>query len=295
MNRHKHANTLAVAALAAIAIAAASPADAARRGAAPPVDSVGDVKSANDLDIALALDSETAAGDNDSFASAKPIAAPNDDRFALRGELTKTDGDGMCRDVDFFTISGLAPSTSYNITQFGDINDKMIVGVFDESGQITAVSDLGKVSATADADGVIVIAGASAEDQDFDGANDSTAQPHGLCGGYYLVIELPVLGDLTGDSAVNVDDVRAMLALFGDTDSPQADLDLDGIVDSDDLRIIADLVTDKKGRRIANNKATKFERQAKRQGLSKEEVARRSKLLSQNPIDKDTPADSRSR
>ena len=294
MNRTKRTTTAAIAALTAITLGATTfTADARTRVGAPPtVDNQGDVKNGDDLEVALALDSESEAGDNNTFGSATPIDAPNDDRFAIRGALSKSTDDGMCRDVDFFFVTGLAPDTEYQVIQHGEVNDKMTVGWFNGDGSLNSASDPldGKISMTTTPEGDLLIGCSADNDGDFNGAGDGGADPHGLCGDYHLILEVALFADINSDAAVNVNDVRAMLAVFGNTDTPAADLDNNGIVDSDDLRILADLVTDRKGRRIANKQAKKAERAAKRQGLSKAEVARNAKLLRETPIAKDTAA-----
>ena len=302
MSSQKRFTHTAIAALAGLAIGAvATDSLAARRVAAPPADNRGStIKDANGLEVALVLDAEQGAQGNNGFGSASPIAAPNADRFAIRGELSKAASDGACRDVDFFAVSGLTPDTDYQVVQFGPINDKMTVGWFAGDGSQNSASDpgVGKIVVTTDASGDLALACTADSDADFDGNADGGAEAHGLCGEYFLIVEpsaAPVVGDLNGDSIVDVDDVRAMLAVFGNTDSPLADLDLNGIVDSDDVRIIAGLVADKQGRKLASKEAKKADRIAKRTGLTKEEVARQAKVLRETPIPKEPTANAGSR
>lgn len=282
-------NRTAIAALAALSIGAlaiTTTADAARRGGNT-IDNPVEVKSADGEEVALVLESEDNAGDNNSAGEATTVEAPNDDRFAIRGDLSKSDSDGMCRDVDFLRIEKLAPDTGYCIILNGPIKDKMVAGWISDTSSVELSGPDGKLCLTADENGVAVIALSADADENFDGVVDGAADTHGLCGDYNLLVELsnePVIADLNGDGAVNVDDVRAMLAVFGDTDNPVADLDSNGIVDSDDLRAIVDIVGDKKGRKLAKKEAKKAEKIAKRLGLTKEEVARQVKVFRETPV-----------
>jgi hypothetical protein len=310
MKSRKTIKRTAIGALAGLAFGCiASTSLAAGRLGGPTVDNQGPAKDADGLDLALVLDTESVVGANDSAGSATPITAPGESPFAIRGALSKSEGDGLCRDVDFFAVTGLAPDTEHQVVQFGDINDKMTVGWFNGDGSLNSASDpaSGKITVTSTAEGELLLACSADNDGDFDGAGDGGADPHGLCGDFFLVVdlkEMPVAGDVNGDSIVDVGDVRAMLGVFGETGHSPADLDGNGIVDADDVRIIADLVTDTKGQKLADKRVKKAEKDAQREAkraakrnrfASKEEAAAASVLLSAAPPEKGVADDAGAR
>lgn len=246
--------------------------------------------------ISLVLESEGGVNGNDVFNSPTMIAAPSDELFAIRGRLSQSDSDGICRDVDFYRVNGLAPLTDYSVSPSGPISDQMAVGWFAGDVLQRGNGAPGKILVTADVDGMALIAVSAQSDADFEGNDDGTFQPHALCGEYHLLFERVTNGDVNGDGLVDIRDVRAMLNVIGAAEESAvglaADLNRDGIVDEHDLRLLAETVDGRRAQRLANKKADKIEkkkakiakkaakkteraerRAAKRAGLTKQEVA----------------------
>lgn len=308
MKSRKSITHTAVAALAGLAFGCvASSSLAANRLGGPIVDNQGPVKDADGLDLALVLEAESVAGANDSAGKPTPIAAPGESPFAIRGALSKSEGDGLCRDVDFLLIDNLVPMSDYCITLNGPINDKMVAAWLSDTSEPIYSGEDGVLCLISDESGAALIGLSAADDTNLDGNADGGAVPHGLCGDYILLVDLkdmPVVGDVNGDSLVDVGDVRAMLGVFGEIGHSAADLDGNGIVDADDVRIIADLVTDKKGLKLANKQVKKAEKAAQREAKraakrnrfeTKAEAAAAAVLLSALPPEKDTAGDAGSR
>jgi len=283
MNRNSYKSTLAIAALAGLTFGAAANTASADRASRGGLNNAGPVTEYDGAEIPVVRETEDGSGANDSFENAIDAVAPSDDRFALRGEFGEQDR--VCADVDVFSISGLAPNTEYLVTQSGAIGDKMSVGWFaaDLSLNSASTGADGKITITADNVGNALLACSAETDGDFDGDADGSAEAHGLCGDYYLTVELAVAGDVNGDDLVDIGDVRAMLGMIGDTGSSSADLTKDGIVDADDLRVLADLVQGKKAkkaRKLAIKRAGKLE------GMElKAAVAANAELFSATPND----------
>lgn len=280
MNRSKIKSTIAIAALAGLTISAAasqSYADRVRGGG-----SFGPIEETEAAETPLVREIEAGSGINDDFANRTDLAAPNDEYFAVKGNLGEEDR--ACRDVDYIGLTGLAPLSDYKLTMFGSINDQMSThwrSPFDGT-PIFASAD-GVLNFVSDKDGYALIAASSFTDGDVDGDNDSDGLAHGLCGDYHFIVELVFRGDVNKDGAVDIGDVRAMLNMIGDTGESTADLNFDGIVDADDLRVLADLVQGKKAkkaRKLAIKRAGKLEGMA-----LKAAVAENAELLSATPND----------
>lgn len=275
MNRSKIKSTIAIAALAGLTISAAASQSYADRVRGN--DSFGPVEETDAVETQLVREIEDGSGVNDTFESSTELVAPNDENFAVRGDLGEKDRE--CRDVDYIGLTGLAPLADYKLTMFGSINDKMTTGwrsPFDGSAIFS--SDNGVLEFVADKDGYAVIAASAATDDNFDGDNDGDGLAHGVCGDYFFIVELVFRGDVNGDGLVDIGDVRAMLNMIGDTGHSSADLNKDGIVDADDLRVLADLVQGKKAkkaRKLAIKRAGKLEGMA-----LKAAVAENAELLS---------------
>lgn len=208
--------------------------------------------------MALVLEVEEADNSNDSVETAGALEAPVMERFAIKGELRKTDADGQCRDNDYFKLTGLSELGAHNVALGGEIADQMRIDQIDpEDGSVIDTSTEGELLITTNASGEAWIKCTSNTD-----ATDPN--PHGLCGSYHLLVEISGFrgADVNGDSLVDISDVRLMLSLIGSTDSPNADLNNDGIVDAADLRILADEVNDRRAQKLAIKRAKKLEKQA---------------------------------
>jgi len=266
MTSRKSFAATAVAALSGLAltVTAASAIAAGRGISPPPVDNQKPADNANGLEIALALET---TDDNNTFGAPSLITAPDANRFALRGELSKSAGEGLCNDVDFYHIDGLTPLGEYIVGLVGPSEMDGHVGLFDDTGLLTDTIDpglAGKILATANGDGGLNLAVSALLDGDFDGNEDKFLNPHGLCAEYLVHFEQVVFGDLNADAQVDTGDVRVLLGAIGSTTAPAADLTNDGIVDADDLRVLANTVTDRKARKLASKNAKKLaKRQAK--------------------------------
>ena len=252
MNRNKKFIATTIAALAGTGIALmTAPAHASRLG--------GNTNQApvtgGDLEATpLVLDTEKGANSNDTFETATVAVAPLDDRLDIAGVLSKSDSDGVCRDVDFYQISDLIPLADYCISMTIVTAQDATMGWFNKNGELLQV-DRGLLCVVADTNGDILFAVSGHTDEDFDGNDDKSGQSHGVCVEYRLSVDIQLPADVNGDALIDIDDVRAMLGLIGSTDAPEADLNRDGIVDAADLRVLADEVSDKRARGLAEKKA----------------------------------------
>ena len=227
----------------------------------------------------LLIENEGGVNGNDAFDSPTVFTAPEDDLFFIRGELSASDADGLCRDVDFFRIEGLEPLGEFIFFVGGDISlEAHLVWHNADGDQILTIGPGlgGKITLSSDMEGVISIAVSALIDGDFDGNDDETTDVHALCGEYYIYIEALLFGDVNGDSTVDVGDVRAMLNVFGAADEPRADLTKDGVVDVADLRILADTVNDRRAQRLANRKADRIERKQRRAEIKRQRRAEKA-------------------
>ena len=264
-NTHMFTNT-AIAALAGLTVAAMS---TTALGATQSIGSTGapqaPITKGEIESTPLALEAEDGANSNDVFESHTDIQAPNDLQFDIVGELSKSDADGVCRDVDFIQITGLEPEGFYALTIAGPVSFEAHIGWFTPDGLlilqiVPGITD--HLPIVADPNGNIALGVSADSDGDYDGNIDDTESAHEICGKYHIVVEnIPndIPADINGDSLVDISDVRLMLTLIGAVDSPKADLNRDGIVDAADLRMLADAVTDRRARGLAEKKAKKLE------------------------------------
>ncbi len=152
---------------------------------------------------------------NDAFAKAEPLVTVPSFRDEWEMTLIPSSGDGMCRDVDFYLLSNLSPTCAYEVSARGFAPIEFQVGWFDSSGaQILIPSTDGVLSIIADANGEARIAISGGMDTDFDGLDDATMQPHGVCGTYLLAIDSEADGNSTfgvSEPVISTNGIRAVV------------------------------------------------------------------------------------
>ncbi len=156
----------------------------------------------------------------------------------------------VCSDVDFISYTNLEPLVAYCITVIGGLDadclpTDTVLGWFNKNCELIFPDDDGGPAAgyselcvVADINGVITFGVTGKGDLDFDGYDDVTGEPHGLCGDYLLnirradgepliptgpcdnpVTEAVQNGDLNEDGVINAFDLVQMLANWGLTSS----------------------------------------------------------------------------
>jgi len=182
---------------------------------------------------------------NDTFEDRATINAPgNGGEFTLDSALDASASDGMCRDVDFFEVTGLGSFQDYCITAKGPITPQINLGWFDFAGQLI-LSDAPEMCFVADINGVAIIAVSAQSDDDFDSLEDAMMGIHGLCGVYELSFEAVNFDpathpeDVNRDGVVDTADLSLVIASFGRRGAQlPADVNRDGGVDTADLSLI---------------------------------------------------------
>lgn len=164
-------------------------------------------------------------------------------------EIDNTTGrEKVCLDRDFMCFTGLEPLVGYCITVVSGLDydcnpTDTVLGWFDKNCDLIFHDDdsgpggvgYSELCVVADINGVITIGITGQGDWDFDGLDDITYEPHGICGTYMLQVrradggpmsepvdpcealltEAVANGDLNEDGVVNGMDLATMLNNWG--------------------------------------------------------------------------------
>jgi len=170
------------------------------------------------------------------------VHVPNSHTFRFQSTLAAGACDSQCHDVDRVEFKNLVPLCEFELQIQGASGSDFRIGWFDKGGNLI-FSEPGALVLVADILGQAFISITSAEDSDFDGFDDQTAAPHGLCSDYALTVHpFPanhgfLEEDLNYDGVVDTADLGALIAAFG-TDDFVADINHDGAVDTADLGLL---------------------------------------------------------
>ncbi|MCB9847634.1 MAG: hypothetical protein H6814_04395 [Phycisphaeraceae bacterium] len=176
-----------------------------------------------------------------AFGDREIVSVPNGNRIRIDAGLDPGDCSQLCHDVDFFELTGLTPLSDFDINIEAAMPGVFRLGWYDKAGALI-FPGVSSISLVADVNGMAILAVTATADQDFDGFVDGTADPHGLCAEYQLVIRSPgnngiLIEDLNYDGVVDTADLGLLLAAFGSNDFI-ADLNGDGAVDTADLGLL---------------------------------------------------------